>query len=265
MKMFRILSVLLLVTVFMAGSYACKPSGQSMTASEGADFQDSLKESILSSFVQSADWFFVNLKKDMELLAATDGVVSGDWQAMQPLLAAYQALHPELFLFYVVPDGSYAAAQSGPTGKNLSDRPYFPSLMAGNAVVGELVVSRATGLKAAVVAAPVMKDGMVAGAVGASVFLEKLNDHIAELLSLPQNMLFFALAPDGVTALNTVSERLLVNPADVDDPELARGKDYILKEKQGTVTYSLGGVPRTVIFCTSPVTGWHFAIGTKAQ
>jgi C4-dicarboxylate-specific signal transduction histidine kinase len=265
MKKIRIFLVLLLVAATLLGSYACKPSDQEMAASSGAVSQDALTASILSSFVGSADWFFLNLEKDMEFLASTNAVISGNWEAMQPMLAAYQELHPELFLFFVLPDGSYMAASSGPTGKNLSDRAYFPSLMAGNAVVGELVVSKATGLKAAVVAAPVILDGKVAGAVGASVFLEQLNDRITGLLSLPEDMLFFALAQDGLTALNTVSERLLVNPTEMHDPELTRGKDYIIENKRGVVTYSLGNIPRRVMFVTSQVTGWHFAIGTKVQ
>ena len=265
MKTIRILLVFLLVVAALVGSYACKSAGTNAPASLMTVSQDDLKASILSSFVQSTDWFFLGLKKDMEFLAATSAVTSGNWEAMQPMLASYQELHPELFLFYALPDGSYSAAQGGPTGKNLSDRAYFPSLMAGNPVVGELVVSKATGLKAAVVAAPVMVDGKVAGAVGASVFLEQLNDQVSTFLSLPDDMLFFALASDGLTALNTVSERLLVNPTDMHDPELTRGKDYILKNKRGVVTYSLGNIPRRVMFVTSQVTGWHFAIGTKVQ
>jgi hypothetical protein len=48
---------------------------------------------------------------------------------------------------------------------NLFDRPYFPSLMAGQSVLGTLVISRSTGKRSVIIAEPVRVASLVIGAV----------------------------------------------------------------------------------------------------
>ena len=52
-------------------------------------------------------------------------------------------------LWYVRPDGVYFTADKGLMARKVNDRFYFPRLMEGEPVVGELVISRTTSRPAA--------------------------------------------------------------------------------------------------------------------
>jgi C4-dicarboxylate-specific signal transduction histidine kinase len=118
----------------------------------------------------------------------------------------------------------------------LRDRSYFPDIMAGKKVVGSLVVSKSTGRRSAVIAIPLKQGGKVVGAVGASLFLDKLSDQIVSALSLRKDAVFFALAPNGLTTLHNKNDRHFLDPRE------------------------LGSVWKKAIFRTSGLTQWKFAI-----
>ena len=79
------------------------------------------------------------------------------------------------------------------TAENLRDRAYFPALMAGHEVAAELVVSKSTGKRSAIVAVPVRADGRVVGALGVSIAMEKVAARIKDGLGLPGQVMFYAL------------------------------------------------------------------------
>ena len=190
----------------------------------------------VSALVALADGHITSYVNSMETLAMTQEVQSGDWEEMVGLLFKVERAQVQGLIWFVLPDGSYFTVESGKTNQNLSDRAYFPGLMAGNEVLGDLVISKATGKRSLIAAVPVKREAEVIGGVGASIFLDDLSTTLAEELELPDDMVFYATTAEGKVALHSDTELILA-----ENPDL----------------------PKHVVSETSPLTGWRFALGSK--
>ena len=154
------------------------------------------------------------LLKMMEVLASTADLQVGLWGGMRDLLGRFEELAISFDAWFLLPDGSYYKVDGGLTGSNLSDRGYFPKVMAGEITLGDLVVSRSTGRKSMVMTVPIVREETIVGALGATVFLDDLGRLIADALALPEGIAFFAYAPDGSITLHANPERLLQDAAE---------------------------------------------------
>jgi len=190
----------------------------------------------VSALVALVDSHISSYVSSLEALAMTREVQSADWKSMRSLLLNVEQRNISGIVWFVLPDGSYYTVELGKTGKNLSDRAYFPRLMAGNMVIGDLVVSKSTGKKSLVMAVPVRRGGEVVGGLGASVFLENFSELLAEEMSLSPDMTFYAITLEGEVVLH-----------------LETG--WILGENIPILT--------NVLTKTSPLTGWRVALGFK--
>jgi len=190
----------------------------------------------VSAVMALADTHISSYSNVLEALVMTQEVQSGDWEEMVGLLAKVQQAQVPNTLWFVLPDGSYYTVELGKTDQNLSNRTYFPRLMAGNNVLGDLVVSKSTGKKSFIVASPVIREGEVIGGLGASIFLDDLSNTIGEELALPDDMVFYATTEAGEVVLHSDTQLIFET-----SPNLAKN----------------------VVFETSPVTGWRFALGFK--
>jgi len=190
----------------------------------------------ISALVALADSHIENCVNSMEILAMTQEVQSGEWEEMVSLLTKVDQTQVPGTRWFVLPDGSYSTVELGRTDKNLSERAYFPKLMAGNIVLGDLVVSKSTGKKSLITAVPVVREGKVIGGLGTSIFLSDLSNILSEELKLSNDMVFYAVAVENEVALHSNVEAILQ-----DNPDL----------------------PKNAVFETSPLTGWHFAMGFK--
>jgi hypothetical protein len=188
----------------------------------------------VSALVALADSHIASYVNSMEALAMTQEVQSGDWDEMVSLLAMVEQAQVQGTMWFVLPDGSYFTVEMGKTNLNLSDRAYFPRLMAGNNVLGDLVISKSTGKKSLIAAVPVKREGEVIGGLGTSIFLDGLSTTLAEELQLPDDMVFYATTTDNKEALHSDTELILA-----ENPDL----------------------PKHVVSETSPLTGWRFALG----
>jgi hypothetical protein len=81
-----------------------------------------------------------------------------------------------------------------------------------------------------------MKEGEVIGGLGVSIFLDDLSTNLAEALALPEDMVFYATTEDGEVALHS-------------DTQIIFETNPVLAEN--------------VVYETSPLTGWRFALGYK--
>lgn len=211
----------------MVGAVACGGNEQPdrMDTSVGA-----------SALVALADSHISNYANVLEALAMSSEVQSGDWEEMVGLLEKVEQAQVPNALWFVLPDGSYYTVELGKTDANLSDRAYFPALMAGNNVLGDLVVSKSTGKKSVIAASPVVRDEEAIGGLGASIFLDDLSDTIVEELALPGDMVFYATTEDGEVVLHSDTQVIFeTNPV----------------------------LSTNVVYGTSPLTGWRFALGFK--
>jgi hypothetical protein len=221
-------------------------------------------QSLLSAFMSYADLRIRSVQQSLELLVSTAEVKSGKWEAMKGLLEVYQKSDGKLIVWYVRPDGTYYTVDKGLMDVKLSDRSYFPDLMAGKEITGSLVVSKSTGQRSAVIAVPIEEAGKVLGGVGVSLFLDRLSEDVASALSLRPGVAFFALAPNGQTGLHLKTERHLVDPRDQGSETMKTAANEMLSKEAGQVTYFFDNVTRQVIYRTSPLTQWKFAITFNA-
>jgi sulfate adenylyltransferase subunit 1 (EFTu-like GTPase family) len=204
-----------------------------------------------------------NIADFLEVLAATDEVKSGNWEKMKGVLEKMERLQIPSVVWYSNPDGFYYTVDKGAVIQNIKDREYFPKVLAGKTVVGSLVVSKSTGQKSAVVAVPVMKDGTVVGVLGTSIFLEQLNEIIKGDMNLPEDVIFFVMDPNAVTVLNWKAERIFQEPTKMGSSSLTTAIENMLARKEGMEKYEFDGKLKKVIYKTSPLTGWCYALGIE--
>ncbi len=198
----------------------------------------------VSALVALADSHIKGYVTSLEALAITQEVQSGDWEQMVSLLSSIEQGQVSSIVWFVSRDGSYFTVEEGKTDKNLSDRAYFTSLMAGNEVLGYLVVSKATGQKSLVAAVPVIKDEEVIGGLGTSIFLEDLSNTLSAELALSDDMVFYAVNEAAEYAVNEAGEVVLHSDTEsifTDNPAL----------------------PKDAVTKTSPLTGWRFVLGFR--
>jgi hypothetical protein len=198
----------------------------------------------------------------VRLLAATESVQSGKWDSMRELFQT-AAGSVNGVLWFVRPDGVYFTSDKGLMARKVNDRPYFPRLMEGDPVVGELVISRTTSRPAAVVAVPVKKNNKVVGAVGVSLFLDEIARLIDEKTALPEGAVFYAIDPKGRSALHRDRRFMFGFPAAEGSSSLSAAIAEMFSKKEGAVRYDFRGQTKTVVFKESRMTGWRFALGIQ--
>lgn len=218
---------------------------------------------ILSSFIALTEQHIRTVEHELAVLSVTEEVKSADWEKMRSIIQAYQDSSLSGIVWFVLPDGNYYTLEKGLVGKKLSERKYFPGLMSGQRMIGDLVFSRSTGKKSVIVTVPVKQDGEVVGGLGASIFLDDLSQRLDDAVSLPENLIFYALAPDGTTTLNRNTQLNFKDPRQQGIKSLRLAADKILSTREGKVTYEFEGTLRHVMYRTSALTGWKFAIGIK--
>jgi len=234
----------------------CTSSAQSSSAED--------LQSVLSAFMSYTDLRIGSVQKSLEVLASTTEAESGKWEKMKDLLGGYQRSEEGLIVWFVRPYGTYFTIDKRLMEKKLSDRSYFPDLMAGHEITGDLVISKSTGQRSAVIAVPVKKGGKVIGAVGASLFLDKLSERISSVLALRSGVSFFALAPNGLTAIHSKTDRHFLDPREVGSETLKKAANEMLSTNSGTVTYEFDNAAKNAIYRTSPLTQWKFVIIVSA-
>jgi ABC-type amino acid transport substrate-binding protein len=215
---------------------------------------------ILAAVTALTDTTLQGVHDLLSALAYTGDIRSGDPERIVPLLQSVQSDNPDILVWYSYPNGTYFTSK-GQVSESLADRPYFPTVLSGETVLGYPVTSRSTGRLSAVIAIPVMEGATVTGIMGSSVYLDLLTGKITRELSLPSSIEFYALTPDGHYVLNSVEARILQDPALLgNQTSFGRSIQEIIHGTAGTATYDLEGSTWNASFTTSPYTGWKFVV-----
>jgi hypothetical protein len=248
----RLSKIVALLVLVISGTAVAQPAPE-------AD-----ERSLLSAFVSYTDLRLRSVQQSLGILAASAEARSAQWKKMQPLLSGYQSADDGLVVWFVRPDGSYYTVDQGLMPVKLSDRDYFSQLMAGAPVMGVLVVSKSTGQRSAVIAVPVKQGGKVVGAIGASLFLDRLSGQLDAALALRPDAAFFALAPNGQTVLHRKTDRHFLDPRELGSESLRKAAADMLANPAGTTSYEFDNDARQALYRTSPLTQWKFAITYRA-
>jgi Cache domain len=216
---------------------------------------------ILNSFVALGEGHLESVLNGLKLMSVTEEVQSGKWENMRPILTAFagDGINAAA-VWFVRRDGSYYTVDKGLTEFNLRDRAYFPRLVAGEEVAGDLVISKSTGRRTAIVAVPVKRNGKIIGALGASLSVKEMSKMLDKKMSLPENIVFYALDSSGRTCLHRNPALLFAYPSDMGSRSLTEKVREMLSKPDGILSYEFEG-NRTVVFRKSPLTGWTFAVG----
>lgn len=215
----------------------------------------------LASLMALSDAHLQKLADSLTLFASTAEARSADWEMIRTPLGAVAKRNVSALVWFALPDGRYWSVQQGKSSGTLSDRAYFPRVLAGETVIGALVVSKASGKSSAIVAVPVRgSGGVVAGVLGASVYLDELSHRLDAEMALGEHTIFYSFDATPLLALVWDPQLTLVDPLSL-GPEVRTAFEYMLAREEGTVRYRFRDQWRTVIFKRSQVTGWWYAFG----
>jgi hypothetical protein len=217
----------------------------------------------LHSLVSLSDGHLRKLADVLTMIAGTDAARMCDWDGIHPRLAEAARVNVPAALWFALPDGNYWTVKEGHVAGTLSDRSYFPHVLAGETVIGSLVVSRSTNRNTAIVAVPVLgQEHEVVGVLGASVHLDSLAAVLRqEMGGLGDGLLFFAIDEKGLGALNSEPSLIFTEPLKLGDSGMRQAFEKILADQQGVVTYEFRGAERTVLYQRSPISNWSYGFG----
>lgn len=217
----------------------------------------------LHSLVSLSDAHLQKLADMLTILATTDAARSGDWERIRAPLAEAARMGVPAVHWFALPNGAYWTVEQGRATANLSDRPYFPRVLAGHTVIGDLVVSRSSSRNTAIVAVPVRgRDHSVVGVLGSSVHLDSLSAMIRqEMGGLEDRVVFFAIDAEPLGALHSDPAMIFTEPMKLADEGMRKAFTEMLASERGEVSYDFRGSRRTVLYRKSPVTGWWYGFG----
>jgi hypothetical protein len=221
----------------------------------------------LYSLMAISDAHMQKLADVLKILATTDAVRTGEWKSMHDPFAELARMNVPAVYWFARPDGTYWTLDQGRASAKLSDREYFPRLLAGQAVIGQLVVSRSTKRNTAIVAVPVHgKNNSIVGALGCSVHLDSLSALIRnEMGGLDDGLFFFSFDAKPLVALHADPTIIFIEPMKQEDEGLQAAFREMMSGSEGEVKYIFRGVRRTVLYCKSPVTRWWYTLGRMEQ
>ncbi len=220
----------------------------------------------LSSLVSLSDAHFRKMADSFHVLALSGAAQSGDWAQIKGPLAEVAKRNVAALNWFALPNGSYWSVQNGKEPGNLAQRDYFPGVLSGQTVIGELVVSKSTGEPAAIVAVPVHGEaGAVVGVLGASVYLDRLSARLSREMDLEDGVIFYAFDHTGRLSLEWDPGLIFLELGKTAEEEPVRAVKEMLSKEQGMVSYRFRGRERTVLFRRSPVTGWWHAFGVVPE
>ncbi len=216
----------------------------------------------LASLVSLSDGYLQKMADSLQIIALCDAAETGEWELIKEPLAQAAERNVAALNWFAAPDGSYWSVQNGKEAGNLSRRAYFPKVMNGQTIIGELVVSTRTGKPVAIVDVPVRgQQDRVVGILGASVYLDRLSALLEQQMALDESIIFYSFDHTGRVALDWNPDLIFINPKKTGDDELVRALDEMLSKQEGVVSYRFRGKKRTVLFRRSFVTDWWYAFG----
>lgn len=217
------------------------------------------------SYMGLVEEYLAGVLRETRILANTSEAKTLKWETIKPLLVSYaKDLETDATVWFMLPDGSYYSTETGGlTPENLKNRDYFPKLLKGESVDGDLVISKSTGHRSIIVATPVRVNGQTVAAIGVSLRARLLSSLIERHTHLPENTYFYAMTPSAKIAIHRYADRMFKQAKDVGDEILEEDFKKTFKREQGTFAYELKGKRISTVYRKSTPLGWYFFIAQE--
>ncbi|MDD4274862.1 MAG: methyl-accepting chemotaxis protein [Desulfobacter postgatei] len=185
--------------------------------------------------------------------------------AAEAYLAAVYKKTGENYEFFFVTDSSGQIIADSDYGKyrqqniNVANRDYFQAAKSGKSIIGEPVISKASGLPIVVVAVPLQDNsGLFAGVLGVNVKLTALSDEITQV-KMGETGYPFMVGKDGLFIAHPVKDYIFdLNISKLDGMEdIARRS---LAQEAGVEKYRFKGTDKIAGFAPVPATGWSLVV-----
>ncbi len=212
--------------------------------------------SVVQGYARSIQTWRQERVRELSKLAEADILKESRWDEMEPLLQGQMENTDQYYRIYFVAekDGSYNTTLRSPAG-NIADRSYFAQVMGGETVISEPLVSRSTGEKIVVLAAPIWNDTRteVVRLLGLGVGLTEIYQTIAGLKHEHPDWDIYLIDENGRFITHQ-------NPGFILDRSLSdfhpQWGDLRIRDS-GTFTYSQDGVEYRAFLSEIPHTpGW---------
>jgi methyl-accepting chemotaxis protein len=222
---------------------------------------------VLNAYQGLVEEHLAGVLHSIRAVAVSSEAKSANWERTKPILDRLSKdLETDAAVWYAMPDGTYFSTDAeGLTEKNLSDRSYFPRLMSGKDLEGDLVLSKSTGHRSVIVATPVMADGKVVAAIGVSLRLRLISQFVEKNTQLPADMYFYSMNSDALISTHRNIDRMFKHPTDIGDESLGPAFTNSLKSEKGNLAYELHGKNISAIFQKSKTLDWHFFIAKQVD
>lgn len=245
---------MIMVLIFLALNVEAKARGPLLTS-----------VLTVNAYMGLVEEYLIGVLRTEKVIAASSEAQSLKWDSIKNLLYKFsQDLSTDATVWFVMPDGSYYSTESGGlTQQNLKDRDYFPRLMAGENILGDLVISKSTGHRSVIVATPVRGNEKIIAGIGVSIRIRLLSELISTRIKFPDNTYFYALTPDAKITLHKYADRMFKQVSDVGDEALESEFKKVLNGDQGFFDYKLKGKAMSSIFQKSSLLNWYFFIAQE--
>ncbi len=200
-------------------------------------------------------------KKEIEAMANTPLAESGDQLGIVPYMNKQTERNKEYEEFFIADSKGNYTLNSNKTG-NIADRDYFQKVItSGNTVVSDPLISRGSGNQVIVVAAPIIKGGLVVGLIGGTVSLTELVQ-IATSEKVADIGYAFVVQENGLIITHP-EERFIMTYNVLNDKNASQSyQDAVLQMVQGNTgfaKYSKQGEDK--YFAYAPVPGVKWSLG----
>lgn len=211
--------------------------------------------------------FFKNRMHEIGIYAESPIVKTMDWNQIEPYLKNEYKKYINIYDNFSVADvnGKYWNTVGDIVG-NIKDREHFKAVMRGETLVSNAVVSRTTGNRAVIIAAPIRNNnGEIIGLISGSINLIKLSGIIEKLKYNYPNSYSYITDRNGLILahpdIDYIMKQNITVESDVISEQIVKISSDILNNKSGSVSYSFNGIESINFFYRIPNTdGWKLVI-----
>ncbi|BAY65503.1 multi-sensor hybrid histidine kinase [Calothrix brevissima NIES-22] len=252
--------------VVSISAYFCYQAARNMTL---ADLRKSAFLEVQRGADEIEDWLHLR-QVEVETLANTPTVRSLDWSVAEPYLKIEVDRIKEFFFFQMVnPDGSFANTKVGKSNKNIQDRDFFQTAIAGKSNISDPFISRSTGIPLIAIATPIWANspqvGSPIGVFHGNVTVDHIKEVVSSLKYGPKSYAFAlnsqgqAIVHPNLGLMSTV-EKPAPSLLNIGDRNLKVIAQHMVNKQQEIELMEIDGTQKYVAYLPLKSANWSVAL-----